>query len=212
MDEKSQEWMEILSANFKEVAHIFDIIFYDISPIQRYNFFKRNKSIEIPRLSLNDSQCDAIKKLSGYLTALRDTIAQYKTNRAVDAVKLPDYGTANEIAESNVENPSQTMQLQRANNLLQDYLVHELNRSEQLVHNLKAKEAELVAVTAERDRLFKLKPEAISESLTPAEMLKNPSVALNKYVRKKFNDFYYFGIVASFNHPYFLVMISCFTL
>jgi hypothetical protein len=108
---------------------------------------------------------------------------------------------------------------------LQEFLVLELNRNEKLEETLKAKEIELVNVTVERNKLEKssngsqglrssssdyavekAKSKDQKDRMEAAQALyNNPMNVLGMYVRKSFGSSFFFGLIVSYEVPYYKV-------
>lgn len=193
---------------------LFDEIFYEIAPIDLYNEPNKGDKIKIPLKHLSDRQCHVIKQFSGYLSTAR---ANLTTASVSHATTSPSKG--NEAA------------LVKKINCLREYLVNELNRSENAEQELKKKEEELVIVTAERDKLQRKLASALhantssSNQGSTARTIANvvsasvkslhgdrvdsqPESYVNSYIRKPFGSAFFFGLVAQYDvkHAYFQVM------
>ncbi len=101
--------------------------------------------------------------------------------------------------------------------MLRDYLVSELARSENAELQLKAKEDDLVLISAECEKLKKKIATMTAAAANQANQVKNeivyassraasvdridsqPESYIFSYVRKQFADSYFFGIVAQYD-------------
>lgn len=191
---------------------VFDEIFYEIAPIDSYNEPNKGHGVKIPFKLLSDRQCHLIKQFSGHLSSARSALVNTST------VQITNHATSNEAL------------LVKKVNCLRDYLVNELNRSEEAEQQLKKKEEELVIITAERDKLQKKLASVSyansnsgsgSSSRSIANVVgssvkslhgdrldsSKPESYVNSYIRKPFGSVFFFGLVANYDskHSYFQV-------
>lgn len=200
-------------ASLDFAIEVFDEIFYEIAPIDSYNEPNKGRGVKIPFKLLSDRQCHLIKQFSGHLSSARSALVNTSA------------GT-----QSNIQATNNETLLMKKVNCLRDYLVNELNRSEEAEQQLKKKEEELVIITAERDKLQKKLASAAYASSNSGSNTSNRSIAnvvgssvkslhgdrldskpesyVNSYIRKPFGNAFFFGLVANYDskHAYFQVL------
>jgi biotin carboxyl carrier protein len=144
----------------------FDSVFFDIVRLNKEFKGAEVKSqigSAISRNDVSDSQCEVIVQLSGFL---RSIFIQ------VEAAKLKDLKDQSSLKCLNIQFPALKLQeesviaLNRKITLLQDMLVNELNRSENLENDLRKVENELLDMTDRRDKLQNNKAKDHSSTIT----------------------------------------------
>lgn len=134
----------------ENAIELFDEIFYEIAPINSYNEANKGEGIKIPFKLLSDQQCHVIKELSGHLCSARRSLVLRRESEVSPAA----IQAANVRSTSSTDVNNNTIVGQQMS-MLRDYLVSELIRSEAAELALKAKEDELVFITAENEKLNK---------------------------------------------------------
>jgi hypothetical protein len=124
---------------------VFDKLFQEVATVNLYNEPDIGGDLKIPRRNLTDKQCRSIKELSGHIISIKRNLMERRDSETTPA-RIPEHLTGKGATD---------LHTARKFSLLQEYLVNELNRSETAELQLKAKEDELVLVTAERDKLKK---------------------------------------------------------
>lgn len=204
------EHVRSILQNVDLVVESFDNIFSDIAPIKAEEI-RLASSCSIPRDLLSPEQCEGIKHLAGIIKEISDAAEMVRYRKGED----------HSTVEEKLSNAEQTLAAkvkdsirdQRIISTLQEYLVLELNRSEKLEEVLKTKESELVTVTAERNKFQSLcerqqPPPSRSQQMNPQKAEENdPSSLVGRFVRKKFDGDWFFGIVKSYEYPWFKVII-----
>lgn len=211
------------------MAH-FDRIFGNIVTISRDTHDHRSQSTVLVDASLFDvDQSEAIVQLSGYLTSIFGHIQSVRLKAIHKHSSVKDIDVVFEAPEDREE---KTAKLRKRITLLQDMLVQEINKSEELETSLRKSEADLLSATDAKndlqrklDRLQKRErimgasgistSESVVSSVTfeappriPAEesLLGDPNELLGRYVRKQFDKRKYFGVITSFEAPFFMVI------
>jgi len=186
---------------------LFDEIFYEIAPIHAYNEPNKGEGILIPFRSLTDKQCHVVKELSGHLLSARKSLIGRRPSEIQSPARSPSSAT----------NSVSNIFMEQKMGMLRDYLVNELARSENAELQLKAKEDDLVLISAECEKLKKKIATMTAAAANQATQVKNESVHASSraasvdridtqpesyvfsYVRKQFADSYFFGIVAQYD-------------
>lgn len=207
--------------SLEQAIEVFDELFLQIAPINLYNDPSFGHDLKICRRSLTDRQCHAIKALSGHLISARNHLKQQQDSAAF----APNSTGGN----SNATTLESDASLAKKMILLQEYLVNELNRSEHAEQRLKVKEDELVAVTAEKEKLLKkiaamtaggiyVQSNAGGSSYSTSSVKAgsatvkteyqpsdrgdpNPHNYVGCYIRKAFGNSYFFGVIAAYDQP-----------
>jgi hypothetical protein len=204
---------------------IFDQIFMEVAQIDKYNDPTMGVKTKIPKSILSSSQYCLVKQLSGFLSTTREHL-----RGRCQSISQSDVGAhVSAAATSDAVNGETHKKM----NLLKEFLVAELNRSESAEQKLKAAENELVLITAERDKLQKKlasygnAPPSSSSSTNAAAPTRgasvksenaiiergdhNPASHVGSFIRKPFGNTYFFGLVANYDkdHGYFQVKHPC---
>jgi hypothetical protein len=194
---------------------VFDKLFHEVATVNLYNEPDIGGDLKIPKKNLTDKQCRSIKELSGHIISMKRNLMERRDSETTPA-RLTEHLTGKEASD---------LHTARKFSLLQEYLVNELNRSEAAELQLKAKEDELVLVTAERDKLKKrlVVGSSSSHSLSalaasapsstaastsavvkvessqhPERGDANPLSYVGGYIRKPFGNSYFFGLIAAY--------------
>jgi hypothetical protein len=204
---------------------IFDQIFMEVAQIDKYNDPTMGVKTKIPKSILSSSQYCLVKQLSGFLSTTREHLRV-----RCESISQSDVGANVSAAATSDAFNGET---HKKMNLLKEFLVAELNRSESAEQKLKAAENELVLITAERDKLQKKlasygnAPPSSSSSTNAAAPTRgasvksenaiiergdhNPASHVGSFIRKPFGNTYFFGLVANYDkdHGYFQVRRPC---
>ena len=197
-----------------DAIQLFDQIFIEVAPVNGYNDPNVGKEVKIPQTNLTDKQCNLIKEISGHLIGVRNNLLHKSGSEPLTPA------TEQRI----VQDSSATVHMARQYNLLKDYLIAELNKSEIASNNLKVKEEELVIITAERDKLKKKlanitanggtyhttgisttvsssssKNTTKKETELPMKCDVDPNCYVGGFIRKPFGSSYFFGLIASYD-------------
>lgn len=208
----------------------FDRLFGNIVTISRDAHDQRNQSTVLVDASLFDvDQNEAIVQLSGYLTSIFGHIQTVRLKALHSRCSMKD---VNVVFEAPQDHEETTAKLRKRISLLQDMLVQEINKSEELETGLRKSEADLLSATdakndlqrklerlQKRERIMGVSGISTSESAVgsvsfeaqpqlPAEvtLMDNPYDLLGRYVRKQFDKRKYFGVITSFAAPFFMVI------
>lgn len=209
----------------------FDRIFGNVVTISRDAHDQRNQSTVLVDASLFDvNQNEAIIQLSGYLTSIFGHIQTVRLKAVHNRCSMKDVNVA---FETPADQEEATAKLRKRISLLQDMLVQEINKSEELETSLRKSEADLLSATdakndlqrklerlQKRERIMGVSGVSTSESLVSSvsfeaqpqlptaesTLVGNPSDLLGRYVRKQFDKRKYFGVITSFEAPFFMVI------
>lgn len=213
---------------------LFDRLFYDISPTKVvYNRYSSvGDDIGIRRDVLSDSQCLQIEHLAGFIASAvqyfeNSSIKQLNKVHNILSEGTDDPHDLKNLVDSLMAGKRKS---DRTISLLHEYLTNEINRSEDLANKVKELETELVNKTDELLRVTKaLKkaknglqcndPSTVSVSLNEQsqpdvastapivndEAKADPFSLEGCYIRKKFDETFFFGLVVRYNEPYYLV-------
>jgi hypothetical protein len=217
----------------EEAMQIFDGLFRQIVTIHELSCDVTNgkiQSYEIQASQITLPQRDKIKNIAGHLKSAYD---------AVNKLRIFSCDNSNNLIEGRLEKYEKELLAHKKTErkhlkmicALQEYLVNELNRNEQLENQLKAKETALVnAIQARKDlqakytstKLSILKSESLSSSsastvqkndstikksipFSDAEVAMKPQLLINQYVRRIFQGDFFFGLVLDYEAPYYKV-------
>lgn len=220
-----------MTCNLLESCEIFNSLFGKITTIQsNHNHIKSvNPVHEINSSTLTSDQKHAIKQLAGVLMDMSVIIPSMSKTSSIDS--SDNIEKVAELDQHTVNHNLLERKQKRTISALQDYLYQELTRCEELESKLQAKEMELVNVVVERDKYLKKCQQenlissqshsrAISSSLNQSATSAKanfdeldtftPQEWIGRYIRKGFGSSYYFGIVVSYDAPYFKVSTSPF--
>jgi hypothetical protein len=196
---------------------VFDKLFQEVATVNLYNEPDIGGDLKIPKRNLTDKQCRSIKDLSGHIISLKRNLMERRDSETNPA----------RLTERLAGKDATDLHTARKFSLLQEYLINELNRSETAELQLKAKEDELVLVTAERDKLKKRLAMGSSNSshsfshlaaasaptsaaVSSSVVVKteatshsergdtNPLSYVGGYIRKPFGNSYFFGLIAAY--------------
>lgn len=208
----------------------FDRLFGNVVTISRDSHDQRNQSAVLVDASLFDvDQNEAIVQLSGYLTSIFGHIQTVRLKALHSRCSMKD---VNVVFEAPRDQEETTAKLRKRISLLQDMLVQEINKSEELEASLRKSEADLLSATdaksdlqrklerlQKRERIMGVSGISTAESAVgsvsfeaqpqlPAEetLVDNPYDLLGRYVRKQFDKRKYFGVIISFEAPFFMVI------
>ena len=173
--------------------------------------------------SFTGSQCLQIQHLSGHLTNIRNSVRRLhilhnrkKRGRRNDSsVESDDVFLQTKLTESNNINALMSLQM----SAIKNYLMNEINRSEEADRLLHEKEKDLVEMTVQRDDFRKKFNEQHSKLNTRPNRLDqiwSGSISdcdvncarknfVGSYIRKEFDKEFYFGLVVLFEAPFYKV-------
>ena len=213
MEQTQPSSVEVALRAVDNAIDLFDEIFYEIAPIHAYNEPNKGEGVLIPFRSLTDKQCHVVKELSGHLLSARKSLIGRRPSEIQSPARSPSSAT----------NSASNIFMEQKMGMLRDYLVNELARSENAELQLKAKEDDLVLISAECEKLKKKIASMTAAAANQANQVKNeshtsshgvhassraasvdridshPETYVFSYVRKQFADSYFFGIVAQYD-------------
>jgi hypothetical protein len=191
---------------------LFDQIFYHIAPTRRYNNSIQDSTIELEANSLNDSQCNAISQLSGYLIYFHEQLLNRKLSHLQANSVLAGLSVESSTSSKSYSLPCH---VEQKICLLQEYLVNELVRADELEQEVQKLEANLVEAIAQKEKLEKTVKNLLpgsgdkargkfkgSDSKTSTSDL---TQHLGCFVRKTFGPKQFFGLIANSNSPFYQV-------
>eukprot|EP01035_Chromulina_nebulosa_P000194 gene194-288_t len=227
------EIQQQLKDKLLSLRDLFDELFSDISPTRTLNGTSNNSdrldSISIKRHILTDSQCLHIEHLSGFITSAVKYFEDFDIKQLNEVHKIlvtcTEYDTVSRLTVAKRRSD-------RTISLLHDYLKNEINRSEDLANRVKELEIDQVNKTDEllrvRKELQKIKgalQNKNAEKLFPANPMNNddmsstskaptdddalsfdPQSLNGRFIRKKFDDKFYFGLIVNYTAPYYMVV------
>jgi hypothetical protein len=190
---------------------LFDNLFKRIAPTNVINCFEHEAYLEIPKENLSEHQCEAIKHLSGFLISLKKFYDKEEFQAPNTSQKLFQDCNTKSSCDQNFYHSDELKKMGRTISILQEYLVIELNRSENCEAKLKEKEVECVELLDANASLQK--KIRLSNNVNPIENAKNncdsklaePKDYINLFIRKQFGESSFFGIIANYKAPYFHV-------
>ncbi len=230
MNASSSLSVDFLYTKVHNAMSKFDKIFGNIVTICKDIHDQRiNSEVLVDGSLFSVDQCEAIVQLSGYLSSIFEHIQLVRVN------SLHEKSVFNNIPitfnhNQNVVMEDQVTKMHMKISLLQDMLIQEMNKSEELEISLRSSEAELLAVTEEKAELQKKiekltrkigdenmhsnsYPRSISHNPSTSDKTKqsnlanqNPESFVGRYIRKQFDNRKYFGIISSYSTPFFLVI------
>lgn len=188
---------------------LFDKLFFRVAPTRKYNADIHDASLEINLSTLSDAQRTAIAQLSGQFSAMHKHLhtqhldqfqARLEPNAPQTSVKAP---------------PTREMLVKGAR-LLQGYLVNELARCEDLEKQVHQLESDLVLANQDKEALKKklerYKPADIRHQPVrrpvpqdSVEVPADPLKLIGQFLRKRFGEVHFFGLVANFTYPFYQV-------
>ena len=226
------EIQQQLKDKLLSLRDLFDELFSDISPTRTLNgasnISDRLDSISIKRHILTDSQCLHIEHLSGFIASAVKYFEDFDIKQLNEVHKIlvtcTEYDTVSRLTVAKRRSD-------RTISLLHDYLKNEINRSEDLANRVKELEIDQVNKTDEllrvRKELQKIKgalQNKNAEKLHPANPMNNdemsstskaptdddafnfdPQSLNGRFIRKKFDDKFYFGLIVNYKAPYYMV-------
>ena len=226
------EIQQQLKDKLLSLRDLFDELFSDISPTRTLNGTNnsdRVDNISIKRNILTDSQCLHIEHLSGFIGSAVKYFEDFDIKQLNEVHKIlvtcSEFDTVSKLTVAKRRSD-------RTISLLHDYLKNEINRSEDLANRVKELEIDQVNKTDEllrvRKELQKTKAtlqNKNAEKLHPTTNLTNDddisstskalvdddafnfdSQSLNgRFIRKKFDDKFYFGLIVQYKSPYYKV-------
>ena len=173
--------------------------------------------------SFTGSQCLQIQHLSGHLTNIRNSVRRLhilhnrkkRGRRSDSSVESDDVFLQTKLTESNNINALMSMQM----SAIKNYLMNEINRSEDADRLLHEKEKDLVEMTVQRDDFRKKSNEQHSKLIARPDRLDqiwSGSISdcdvngarknlVGSYIRKEFDKEFYFGLVVLFEAPFYKV-------
>jgi hypothetical protein len=179
-------------------------------------------------MALTDVQCNKVKELSGHLMHLKTIVIDAKSKHNASRSSSIDKNSSSMLAlRSRIINDREA---NRRYALIREYLISELTRSDELANELRRTEEELVTMTDKCNGLEKKLVAAVKVSAaynesadTAVERRKHvklktvdtlradgdneePPQLIGKFVRKLFGGKPFFGLVVSFEHPYFSIV------
>jgi hypothetical protein len=181
-------------------------------------------------MALTDVQCNKVKELSGHLLHLKTIVVEAKSKHNASRSSSMD-----KMSSSIVATRSKIINDREANRryaLIREYLISELTRSDELANQLRRTEEELVIMTdkcnglekklvaaikvatysessdtaVERRKHVKLKTDGTLRANDEPSGNEEPQQMIGKFVRKLFSGKPFFGLVVSFEHPYFSIV------
>lgn len=173
--------------------------------------------------SFTGSQCLQIQHLSGHLTNIRNSVRRLhilhnrkKRGRRNDSsVESDEVFLQTKLTESNNINALMSLQM----SAIKNYLMNEINRSEEADRLLHEKEKDLVEMTVQRDDFRKkfneqhskliARPDRLDQiwsgSISDCDVNGARKNLVGSYIRKEFDKEFYFGLVVLFEAPFFKV-------
>jgi len=228
------EDLELLAIDVFRAADCFDKLFGSIAPItlsdsrQQHTATGLQLSVSVDRMALTDVQCNKVKELSGHLMHLKTIVIDAKSKHNASRSSSIDKNSSSMLAmRSRIINDREA---NRRYALIREYLISELTRSDELANELRRTEEELVTMTDKCNGLEKKLVAAVKVSAaynesadTAVERRKHvklktvdtlradddneePPQLIGKFVRKLFGGKPFFGLVVSFEHPYFSIV------
>lgn len=135
-----REFMDVLD---ESISH-FDELFHEIAPTQKLGLERGPKTIQQDQLS--ERECETVKHFSGFLTSAKSVAYDYRIQQ------LPEF---NQIipekyrkAKSTLLDPDRERKEETVNELLEDALRKEIERTAELTTDLEKKEEEVVIMNA----------------------------------------------------------------
>ncbi len=211
--------------NLDKAVALFDQVFSDIASTRSHNVGDEI-DYRINRTALTDKQCSAVKEIAGFMDAsikasesLRVRSGDYLELAAVRTPWL-EYNADNKPKA--VANVLANKSIEKQLAIVTEYLVLEMCRSEDFGFKVTGLEEKLVAATNEITRLQKkLSLHDTSQRDVEAEQRRAAVQALedhakcgdtdltsrNCFIQKQFGEKKFFGLVATFNDPWFGVSI-----
>lgn len=189
----------------EDASLIFDELFGDISPVDSTQEHVLKGIARFSRYELSLSQLDYVKRLSGLIATSKKSAELCK-----HLLMEPLNDTESErirFLENSLRDAEklESKQEQRVL-LLQEYLVHELRRAEELENKLREKESELVSAEDKIDKLNKRLSHGDQNGNGKRLRTDDPTDDfIGSFVRKRFAESYYFGVVVKFDAPYYRV-------
>ena len=190
-----------------DIAEAFDNLFDDISPIGKHG--KRSKvglpkGIRIQRDALSLEQREEVKHLSGFIKSALEAInairfSDTQEEQADINSRLREMEKLLEIKDKHARRDARTI------SILQEFLVQELTRADELESRIKEKEQDLVKQT---DLLMQTQKRNGNMSSVPDSLrAKSTNIhdLLMKYVYKKFGKQKFFGLIVDFDEKWFRV-------
>lgn len=229
------EIQQQLKDKLLSLRDLFDELFSDISPTRispTTLIDDRSDNIAIQRNVLTDSQCLRVEHLAGFISSAIKYFEDFDIKQLNEVHKIlvtcSEYDTVSRLTAAKRRSD-------RTISLLHDYLKNEINRSEDLANRVKELEMDQVNKTDEllrvRKELQKTKaalPNKTVEKMNPigSEDTTDAAKALadddafnldphslnGRFIRKKFDDKYYFGLIVNFQAPYYMVCYFAFPL
>ena len=228
------EDLELLAIDVFRAADCFDKLFGSIAPVtlsdsrQQQTATGLQLSVSVDRMALTDVQCNKVKELSGHLMHLKTIVIDAKSKHNASRSSSIDKNSSSMLAmRSRIINDREA---NRRYALIREYLISELTRSDELANELRRTEEELVTMTDKCNGLEKKLVAAVKVSAaynesadTAVERRKHvklktvdalraddnneePPQLIGKFVRKLFGGKPFFGLVVSFEHPYFSIV------
>jgi len=228
------EDLELLAIDVFRAADCFDKLFGSIAPVtlsdsrQHHTATGLQLSVSVDRMALTDVQCNKVKELSGHLMHLKTIVIDAKSKYNASRSSSIDKNSSSMLAlRSRIINDREA---NRRYALIREYLISELTRSDELANELRRTEEELVTMTDKCNGLEKKLVAAVKVSAayndsadTAVERRKHvklktldtlranddneePPQLIGKFVRKLFGGKPFFGLVVSFEHPYFSIV------
>ena len=194
------------------INHVFVDLSSTIQPIQNSHSHR-----------FTGSQCLQIQHLSGHLSNIRNSVRRLhilhnrikRGNRNDDKAVSDNVFLQTKLTESNNLNALMSMQM----SAIKNYLVNEINRSEEADKLLHEKENALVEMTVQRDDFRKKSIEQNLKSIAGLGCADKNHLNSDQhdvsgvrknlvgvYIRKEFDKEFYFGLVVLFRAPFYKVL------
>lgn len=217
---------DFLFEKTKAAVLVFDQLFAQIAPCRKYNQDIRQQSLEIPVTSLSDIQCNAISTMSGYLERIYNELERRHLESYQKTTLLANLSTLSTDPYPTTVLTQQ--QLLKKVHLLQDFLINELVRTEELEASVgkleekllianencakmekKLKKTEFISIET-RKATLQISSSPSSVAVPRLDTTKQPVDDHGKYVgqfiRKPFAGKKFFGLICNYSNPYFQIV------
>lgn len=198
--------------SLKYACDIFSSLFGEVSPIEAPDIVDMtsssssndklvlHSSLSMSLNAFTPSQREHVKYLSGHLLSAIDTANQTHLLLSTDN---PDIQSHIKSLEDHLhEREKDERRDLKKIRALQDYLVHELTRNQELEEQIQQLEAKITNIEDEKRKYMRKISRLTSMN---ADKVIAIDEIVGKYVMKKFENEKFFGLIVGFKNPYFQV-------